>query len=77
MNDNKTKNKHIRIRITTEQLVRLCMLIQEERTTKSQFLREAIDEKLNQFSRRKNYIDKTSLMNDYTDYIDAIKGNKQ
>lgn len=77
MNDNKTKNKHIRIRITTEQLVRLCMLIQEERTTKSQFLREAIEEKLNQFSRRKNYIEKSSFLNDYTDYIKARKENKQ
>jgi hypothetical protein len=77
MNDNKTKNKHIRIRITTEQLGRLCMIIQEERTTKSQFLREAIEEKLNQFCRRKNHIDKSSLMNDYTDYIQARKGNIQ
>jgi predicted DNA-binding protein len=56
--NNKIKNEHIRIRITTEQLVRLCMLIQEEKATKSQFLREAIEEKLNQFSRKNNYYKK-------------------
>ena len=56
--NNNIKNEHIRIRITTEQLVRLCMLIQEEKTTKSQFLREAIEEKLNQFSRKNNYYKK-------------------
>jgi predicted DNA-binding protein len=74
---NNNKNEHIRIRITTEQLVRLCMLIKEENTTKSQFLREAIEEKLNRFSRRKHYIEKSSLLNDYNDYLQASKKNKQ
>ncbi len=75
--NNKIKNEHIRIRITTEQFVRLCMFIQEEKTTKSQFLREAIEEKLDRFSRSRNYIKKSSLLDDYNDYIQASKKNKQ
>ena len=72
---NEIKNEHLRIRITAEQLTRLCILIQEEKKTKSQFLRDAIEDKLNQLCRRKIYEEKSSLLQDYYDFIQARREN--
>lgn len=71
MNTFKPKDKHLRIRITTEQYYRLCRTLNEENKTKSNFLREAIDEKLNKICRDEGYVSKSKLIVNYADFVDV------
>lgn len=71
MNTFKPKDKHLRIRITTEQYYRLCRTLNEENKTKSNFLREAIDEKLNKICRDEGYVSKSNLIVNYADFVDV------
>lgn len=71
MKQRNTKDQHLRIRITTEQYIRLCQLIVEENISKSQFIRSAIDEKLNNSCRVKNKTRENNMFKNYTDYIAA------
>ena len=49
---NKSKSVPLRVRITEDQLRRLCDSLIESQVNKSQFIRESIDEKISSISRR-------------------------